>query len=511
MSGDESQDKWKYKYLDALDEFEAQEKSWADAEQILRRGMSRLALISQGSDSTLDNRLSSLRKLLQKTDNIDRIGALMNEVSERVKVLDLGDGGDVPCPEDMLEKILSALSFPSALSGQADKIKHQLSQFNRNVDDDSQLFIFVDDIAALLGQCMAGTISATEGESALLEAVFVDFLESLSFPAKFSERVQTLKENVADGVAADTVKPLTHQLITLVVEMRSELEHEKEELELFLHHLTQRLHDLDVMVEGAEFGNEASLKTGRQLGDAMNAEVNDIENIVNSSTETAQMKIEIQSSLESIRKHLAVQRSEEETHQHELKKQLKTLAGRLQEMEQESTQLKQRLTLERAQALTDPLTGAANRLAFDQRMVQEFSRWQRHKPSLSLVLLDVDLFKNINDTYGHKAGDRALKVIVQSLQKHTRENDFLARVGGEEFVIILPDTNLEGAVRVAEKLRLGIASSAFVFKEQPVPITVSGGIAEFTKGDTIDGVYMRADEALYRAKRGGRNQFKKEK
>ena len=104
-----------------------------------------------------------------------------------------------------------------------------------------------------------------------------------------------------------------------------------------------------------------------------------------------------------------------------------------------------------------------------------------------------------------------MKSIVQALKQHVRASDFMARVGGEEFVLLLPETDLEGAYLAAEKLRKGIEACEFAYKGQPVAITISGGVAQFGEGDTADSVYVRADEALYRAKHQGRNQFLREK
>jgi diguanylate cyclase len=118
----------------------------------------------------------------------------------------------------------------------------------------------------------------------------------------------------------------------------------------------------------------------------------------------------------------------------------------------------------------------------------------------------VDRFKFVNDTYGHKAGDKALKVIAEILQENLRGTDFLARYGGEEFVIVMPSTALSDAFPVAEKLRAAIEASDFHYREQFVPITISCGMAGFRAGDTPETVFGRADSALYRAKKAGGNQ-----
>ena len=174
-------------------------------------------------------------------------------------------------------------------------------------------------------------------------------------------------------------------------------------------------------------------------------------------------------------------------------------------LEEESKALKARVQKERMQAQTDTLTGVANRLGYDQRISQEYARWKRFGNPLILIVCDVDHFKRINDDYGHAAGDKALKTIAKLLQGKIRETDYLARFGGEEFVLIMPGANQDVAKEVAEKLRDAVGSSGFHFKGEPVSITISAGVAEFKEGDVPLAVFERADNALYKAKEAGRN------
>ncbi len=157
------------------------------------------------------------------------------------------------------------------------------------------------------------------------------------------------------------------------------------------------------------------------------------------------------------------------------------------------------------QAQIDALTGVPNRLGYEQHIAQEFARWKRFKNSLVLIVCDIDRFKRINDDYGHAAGDKALKTLAKVLSQNIRETDYLARYGGEEFALIMPGATQGDAKMVAEKLRQSIESSGFHFKNEPLTITMSCGVAEFKKGDVPTDVFERADAALYKAKQTGRN------
>ncbi len=162
-----------------------------------------------------------------------------------------------------------------------------------------------------------------------------------------------------------------------------------------------------------------------------------------------------------------------------------------------------------ALATTDPLTRVLNRRALVDRLAAEVDRARRFDSSLSLLMLDVDHFKRINDTAGHLAGDAVLCEIGSILEESVRKVDVVARYGGEEFVAILPETMIEGGRVFAERLRERVAARPFdIGTSTPVHLTVSIGIATFPSArvSSTEDLFARADEALYRAKSGGRNQ-----
>lgn len=156
-----------------------------------------------------------------------------------------------------------------------------------------------------------------------------------------------------------------------------------------------------------------------------------------------------------------------------------------------------------AQALTDPLTELANRRAFDERLEQETERAQRHTRALSVVLVDVDNFKSINDRFGHATGDKVLVNLADNLRTAMRTGDLLARIGGDEMAMILPDCRPEKAAHVARRMLVSVAGKSM---PQRHGVTLSAGVAGLTVGQTADDLLRCADQALYRAKDEGRNQ-----
>ncbi len=158
-------------------------------------------------------------------------------------------------------------------------------------------------------------------------------------------------------------------------------------------------------------------------------------------------------------------------------------------------------------ASTDALTGLPNRQAIMNKAEKEFARAKRYNRPLSIVMIDIDHFKSINDRYGHSTGDLVLTRVGEICQDALRGSDVIGRVGGEEFVLLLPDTPKESAEHVAERMRLRLADAHIRNNELDLSITASFGVANLSENDhTLQDMLERADEAMYNAKHGGRNQ-----
>ncbi|RGP52858.1 hypothetical protein ASB58_17745 [Pseudomonas abyssi] len=188
----------------------------------------------------------------------------------------------------------------------------------------------------------------------------------------------------------------------------------------------------------------------------------------------------------------------------------------LNELEQANAQLERKVAVRTQelltankqlarQANTDPLTGAFNRRYLFDLLSKEAARVRRGAAAMSVLLIDLDHFKRINDNYGHDAGDAVLREFVQRACAAVRTTDQICRYGGEEFVAFLPECSIEGALALAERMRLSIALTAFEHDGQNIPVTASIGIAQFMATDTEHTLLKRADQALYRAKETGRN------
>lgn len=184
---------------------------------------------------------------------------------------------------------------------------------------------------------------------------------------------------------------------------------------------------------------------------------------------------------------------------------------------QEIEELNRHLARASEEARTDALTGVWNRKAFDEQLQIQTAIARRYELPLSLVLLDIDRFKQVNDQEGHATGDVVLKQMAGLLRASVREADLVVRHGGDEFALLLPQTGPEGAVLVAERIRQRILDTAWTGPHGRLQVTLSGGVASLIREETTQELLRRADSALYQAKRGtgesdpGRNRICRER
>lgn len=280
---------------------------------------------------------------------------------------------------------------------------------------------------------------------------------------------------------------------------------------IYLNNVYQELsnitHGLGLVIQEEE---EQRLASDR-LHDCVDDGMRTINQALKEHNDIDRLKIAVETQVQNIQSALKTSQPEKKDSQESLSVQLTSLVERVQKMEKQDADIREQLEKEKIRAVTDKLTGLPNREAYSERVHVEMLRWQRYQHPLSLAVLDIDFFKKVNDQYGHQMGDKVLKAVSSSVANRLREVDFIARFGGEEFVLLLPETNAEDAQHMLNRTRERLAKTQMKSKnpggeETKFTVTFSIGIAQFTDGDTSDDVFERADKALYEAKENGRNQ-----
>ena len=372
--------------------------------------------------------------------------------------------------------------------------------------------------AALLGETPAMTPDAFAGvaEYALpaapepgysaiaehVETTLLGLLDELPVPERHQPQADSLRERISAGL---NWYELVAVLDEFAVLMLAVADLGQREFEGYLKQLNERLATFQSSLQDAHEGYADSMTAARELDSELRQQVGGLHSSVQQATDLDSLKEVVEHRLDGLLSTMDQYQRQRGELEHALSGRLQTLVERVASMEQEAKGFREHIEEQRQKALTDPLTGLPNRAAWDERLELEMARWQRYGGELLMAVLDIDFFKRINDNYGHLAGDKVLKIIATELAKRLRKTDFMARFGGEEFVLLIPSTPLEGAQQLLETLRTAIESCPFHFKGERVTITLSAGVSAFASGERAEQVFERADQALYRAKRSGRN------
>lgn len=330
----------------------------------------------------------------------------------------------------------------------------------------------------------------------------IGLMERLVIPERLESRSEQLQQRMNSGLHwyefVDVLEDTSQFLLDC-------LGSGQEEFERFLQSLDKRLQAIQLMVTDANSSQANREQAREDLETMVRDQIADIRSVVNGLGDLGELGSSIRDHLTTIVKAMEHYQELESQREERLAEQLQVLQARLGEMEAEASQARQIIEDQKTRATQDHLTGLPNRAAYDVRLSEELLKRSRGGRSLALIIGDVDHFKRINDTYGHMAGDKVLQLISATLRKHLRKDDFIARFGGEEFVVLLPATDSDGAMKVADHLRASIEACPFNFRGERVSITMSFGVSEFRALEAPETVFERADQALYQSKETGRN------
>lgn len=338
--------------------------------------------------------------------------------------------------------------------------------------------------------------------AAHIEQTLLGLLDDLSLPERHKAQALEMRERVARGLNWYELIPVLDDLAVLMLAITDSGQHE---FETYLQQLNERLETFQSHLQDASTGHADNTSVARELDNQLREQVDGLQSSVQGAADVDSLKHILENRLEGLLVTMDDHQQVRDRREQELAGRLQGLAERVASMEQEALGYREHLEVQRQKALIDPLTGLPNRAAWSERVEREVQDWQESGGHLAMAILDLDHFKRINDGYGHLAGDKVLKIVAEQLRKRLRGRDFIARFGGEEFVVLLPQTSPPAAAQVAEAMRAAIEACPFHFKGERVVITTSIGISAFRSGERADQVLKRADEALYRAKDTGRN------
>ncbi|CAI8719373.1 Diguanylate cyclase DgcP [Pseudomonas chlororaphis] len=335
-----------------------------------------------------------------------------------------------------------------------------------------------------------------------IEHTLLGLLDDLSLPERHRPQAESMRDRLQHGLNWYELLPILDDLAVLMLAITDSGQHE---FEAYLKQLNERLESFQSNLQAASEGHADSSSAAREMDTQIREQVDGLQSSVQEAADLDDLKQVLESHLEGLLGTMDHHQKQRDEREKEVAARLQSLAERVSSMEQEAQGYREHLEEQRQKALIDPLTGLPNRAAWSERLEHEVAQWQQHGNTLLLAMLDLDHFKRINDNYGHLAGDKVLKIIAGVLRKRLRGSDFIARFGGEEFVLLISNTSWPVGARLAETLRAAIEACPFHFKGERVTITMSIGMSAFKPGERSDLVLKRADQALYRAKEAGRN------
>ncbi|MCQ3003372.1 diguanylate cyclase [Pseudomonas syringae] len=338
--------------------------------------------------------------------------------------------------------------------------------------------------------------------AAHIEHTLLGLLNDLTLPEHHRPQAEAMRLRLEHGLNWYELLPILDDLAVLMLAITDSGQHE---FEIYLKQLNERLESFQSNLQAASEDYVGQQTASRELNNELRLQVDGLQSSVQDAADLPSLKKVLENRLEGLLGTMDQHQKTRDEREQDVAARLQGLASRVATMEQEALGFRANLEEQRQKALIDPLTGLPNRAAWEERLGHEMAVWQKNKTNLLVCILDLDHFKRINDGYGHLAGDRVLKIVAKVVKNQLRPTDFIARFGGEEFVILLPATQVTAGLALLEKLRTAVEECPFHFKSEPVTITVSTGVTALRPGERSDVALKRADQALYRAKENGRN------
>jgi diguanylate cyclase len=293
--------------------------------------------------------------------------------------------------------------------------------------------------------------------------------------------------------------------IKIIKKYISSLVVRNKELEDFLQQTTEYLTETEKRLGSELESQQTSYKVNNRFNKHISSNVMTINDHIRRFENIDEIRAVVISKIENINLGIEKKQEHDMIRLRETEKNLEAMGRKMLEIKQEADEIRRRSQELEFESIRDTLTGLYNRKAYDDKIDETIAHVSRYNIDASLLVCDIDYFKKINDTFGHKVGDLALKKLAQLLRTRLRQNDFICRYGGEEFAVILPHTDLKGAKQAAEGIRSYIDNAVFTYSDNHIPLKISIGVSTFEPDDDADSVFERADRALYLAKRAGRN------
>ncbi len=482
----------------------------------------KLSQVCKGIDLELDNKLANFRVMLNKSAPLSEIE---KQVETIAKLLQKHSKLNEIQIKQMHEQFISSGQSLQKAKGLPDKLRRDLRALLTDSKESkdaliqyvpllSTLLEFYDlalkskeypPTNGLLNQIKQPVVDNSSAKDEELNPVIkklIKLIGRLELSNGHDNKLNAIKLRLDEDLPITDLLDNFVGVFNLII---AEFQQERETAKTFLSTLSDTLSTVQTAVNNTISVTKSSQEKHAKLNNQLNKQIHDMANVVEKATSLARVKVDINEKLQNIASTIRLKNSFEQQQQNEIENQLIAMKEKVESLEDQGKVFKKRIEDQRVKSLQDALTKLANRGAFDDYFAKQIVRFHFSPFELSLVVLDLDNFKKINDTYGHTAGDKTLQVIANTLTKEIKDDGFIARYGGEEFVLIFSDLDKTALLAKLNRLRSKIARLPFKFKNTSVSITASLGVCHIRENDNVHVAFERADTALYEAKSEGKN------
>lgn len=532
--------KWKEKYYQALEEQEKLGQQLNALSQASQQIFTRVLAAAGDQDDALDSVLARLRKKIKGKMDPQSLQLELSPLSDAVIAFDKKQKARSKFSREMADQFLAVLEKLATSREDKKSLKNlaacrpkksrdwpefarhlntwllDINLADKNAEDTASVIKTPDNPAksdkkdqlALeavphpAGQSSSNAENQSYEDLLKLSGHLATLVGQLSVPAAMEAQAQVLKDKLQGVRKIAQLPALVDEIAGLIQKLDRQ---DQEHMEAFAESISKRLEFFGEFLSLSITNEKNADQLQKSLAEDITGQVGDIRDQMHQADDLSSLKTVLETRIDDMMLSLARFQTGNDERTQLYQERIQSMEKELAESRVEVDALQKNLAEKERLGRLDALTGLPNRRAYDDEVRKEIKRVERNGSDLSLVVCDIDFFKKINDTFGHKAGDKVLKVVGRILAKHLRATDVAARYGGEEFVLLLPETATGDAQLVAEKIRLAIEGTPFESAGKQVKVTMSFGVTQLQTGDTEETLFERADAVLYKAKEQGRN------
>ncbi|WP_298768620.1 GGDEF domain-containing protein [uncultured Shewanella sp.] len=480
----------------------------AEAAQItvLCQFINYLSKACKGLNLELDNKLADLRALFVSPNKWPQTLAELSKIEVLLKQHDKEVNTQLTEHRKQLTLSLEPLAALKALSQKHHQrlisLKKELKQpFHTYYDYIEQLEKVIFFYSSIINdEKSSDNQMPTRFQTQAIE--LTQIISEMSFHTHQTTKITEIKETLFGNF---TLTDLLSAYQTILRLLQENIDRSQSASQAFLFTLDDALLAMEHITDTSQTYTQEQFTSSEMFNTSMSNKMSTIENHLIEIDDIDELKVKLIEQVANLHLELNQRQAQEKQSVKIMDRAFSSMKKQMDALNKETNIYKKSLFEQQKFHLVDPLTQLPNRAALEERMSLEFRHYQRHKQALWVIIADIDHFKSINDHFGHSTGDKTLQVIAMAFKNSLNKNEFVARFGGEEFVMLLPLLSVDHLDALLNRLRKKIKNIPFKFKNQQITVTVSIGAAKVLGHETIQDTFERADAALYRAKNESRD------